>query len=186
MILNRNIILRDQEAKLVLWCAPNNSFIKLNVDGAHDINCLFGCGGIVRDGHGSWIGGFSICIGSYSPLMDEIWSIFIGLKMVKELGFRRIEVETDSSRAVDCISRNNRMHMAAGIFLSQIKLLMTSFEVVDIHHNYRETNSCARLFALEAKKFKGDTTFYGKLPSWLVHLVEKDSRDEPSSRFVAL
>lgn len=95
--------------------------------------------------------------------MAEIWSIFIGLKLVDDLGFRRVEVETDSSKAVECITRGNNKNMIAGSLVAQINSMMTRFDIVDIHHNYREANDCANLLTFQGKKLKGGTIFYGYL-----------------------
>ncbi|XP_058742462.1 uncharacterized protein LOC131614950 [Vicia villosa] len=116
--------------------------------------------------------------------MAEIWSIYIGLKLVGDLGYKRVEVETDSSKAVECISKGGNVNMAAGSLVNQIKNLM--FDIVDMHHNYREANKCANLLAHEGKKVLGDTIFYGDIPPWLVHLVDGDSSGITSARLIAL
>ncbi|XP_061358050.1 uncharacterized protein LOC133302308 [Gastrolobium bilobum] len=58
------------------WRPPDLGWCKLNVDGAVKTNHrVASCGGLVRDDKGGWITGFSYYIGSYSPLMAELWAI---------------------------------------------------------------------------------------------------------------
>ncbi|XP_061358051.1 uncharacterized protein LOC133302309 [Gastrolobium bilobum] len=64
------------------WRPPDLGWCKLNVDGAVKTNHrVASCGGLVRDDKGGWITGFSYYIGSYSPLMAELWAIMKGLQI---------------------------------------------------------------------------------------------------------
>ncbi|KAJ1432556.1 Reverse transcriptase-like [Sesbania bispinosa] len=57
--------------KLVCWCGPEEDWIKFNVDGS--VRCRSaGCGGVMRDHYGNWMGGFSFNMGSSSVLMAEL------------------------------------------------------------------------------------------------------------------
>src|SRR4051812_47717032 len=103
ILLKRTVMDRDLSQQRVRWCAPDHSFVKLNVDGAHDNNGISGCGGILRDHHGGWLGGFSKNIGICSVFMAEAWGLYIGVKHAIELGFKKVVIETDSRKVVDSI-----------------------------------------------------------------------------------
>lgn len=98
MLISHRIMVREKAEKFVKWMPPRMSFMKVNVDGAHDTSGISGCGGIICYEHGTWHGGFFIGIGICSVLVAELWSILVGLRMAKDLGYRRIEVESDSKR----------------------------------------------------------------------------------------
>ncbi|CAI8590821.1 unnamed protein product [Vicia faba] len=124
--------------------------------------------------------------GCCSSLMAEIWSIFVGLKLVDTLGYVKVEVETDSKTVVDSVMQRDNKKLVTCNLVLQIRSLMAKFEVVELHHNFRETNKCVNILAKEGKSLKGDTIFYQEIPRWLVHLVERDTSGEYSTRIVVL
>lgn len=88
--------------------------------------------------------------------MAELWSIFIGIKLVFKLGFVKVEIESDSYRAIECIKEKNKKkkHLLVGNLVSSISRMLSQFEDLDLHHIYKEANKCANLLALEGKKLK--------------------------------
>ncbi|XP_058775278.1 uncharacterized protein LOC131649534 [Vicia villosa] len=187
-MVNKNMIMeRYHTVKLVHWCTPKHGFVKLNIDGAHDHNGLSGSGGIIRDSHGTWIGGFSNCIGSCSPLMAELWSVYLGIKLVLDLGYLKVEVESDAIRAVDCIKMQERnKNKLVESLVSNIVRSLSLFEEVEIKYVYREANNCANLLAREGKKLRGDTIYYSHPPPWLLTSLEEDRSFLASPKIISL
>ncbi|KAK8480602.1 hypothetical protein V6N11_013715 [Hibiscus sabdariffa] len=54
--------------------------------------------GVFRDESGGWLLGFSRYVGRSSVLVIELWAICDGLRHTWEVGFRGIELETDTRR----------------------------------------------------------------------------------------
>lgn len=141
--INNRLMDPNKEKIFLKWIPLKNSFVKLNVDGTHSSKGLSGCGGIVRDDKGTCIGGFLKCIGYCIALLAELWSIHIGLKRVTDIGYSRVVVESNSRKAVELIMQEATKGTIAGNLVMQIKRQMSSFEVVEIIHNFRKTNKCA-------------------------------------------
>ncbi|MCI77091.1 Heat shock 70 kDa protein, partial [Trifolium medium] len=49
-----------------------------------------GCGGIIRDSMGVWIGDYAKGLGSCSVEVAEIWGAWEGLKLAWELGYKHV------------------------------------------------------------------------------------------------
>ncbi|KAL4359500.1 hypothetical protein AHAS_Ahas08G0083600 [Arachis hypogaea] len=91
---------------LVRWKPPKLGWVKLNVDGARkEEDRTAGCGGLIRNHKGEWIGGFEARIEEQGSITHvEIWKILKGMEMAWDLGMQRI-IETDSKEFYDCINR---------------------------------------------------------------------------------
>ncbi|CAN0923503.1 Putative ribonuclease H protein At1g65750, partial [Linum grandiflorum] len=86
------------------WSPPNQGWVKLNVDGSVNSNSQSAAIGVVlREEHGTWIGGFCCWIASQDTLHSELRALRNGLTWVKLLGYRQVLVETDSLTAVQLI-----------------------------------------------------------------------------------
>ncbi|MCI23311.1 ribonuclease H protein, partial [Trifolium medium] len=59
-----------------------------------------GCGGIIRDSDGHWIGSFAKSLGTCSAYVAELWGIFEGLKYARRLGYDAVELNVDSTVVV--------------------------------------------------------------------------------------
>nr|KYP50870.1 Putative ribonuclease H protein At1g65750 family [Cajanus cajan] len=83
------------------WIRPPNNTLKLNCDGAVDGNAHAACGGVLRDCLGKFIFGFAGKIGTCSVLQAELWAIFHGLRIIKEMNLKgNFLIESDSEIAV--------------------------------------------------------------------------------------
>ena len=91
---------------LISWCPPEVDWVKLNVDGSMsaEMNSIAG-GGVVRDRSESWVTGFALKIVTGSVLEAELWGILEGLKLVWQMGFRKVVVDSDSKSAVELLSK---------------------------------------------------------------------------------
>jgi hypothetical protein len=81
----------------ISWKPPMEEWVKLNTDGAYKEGRVAGCGGVIRDSNGVWKGGFAKNLGICSAYVAELWGVLEGLKHARSLGFKRIELEVDSS-----------------------------------------------------------------------------------------
>ena len=60
--------------------------------------------GILRDWWGNWIAGTAVKLRNISVPVVEIWGIFKNLNLAWISGFRKVEMETDSTSAYNLIT----------------------------------------------------------------------------------
>ncbi|MCI28245.1 ribonuclease H protein [Trifolium medium] len=65
---------------MIGWKPPVEGWVKVNIDGACKSESVAGCGGIIRNNRGGWLGGFAKHIGSCSAFVAELWGVLEGLK----------------------------------------------------------------------------------------------------------
>ena len=80
---------------------------KLNIDGLV-IGCMeqSGCGGVVRDKHGSWVAGFTRHVGATNSFATELWGLRDGLLLCSSLNISFLIVEIDAKVIVDVIKNS--------------------------------------------------------------------------------
>ncbi|KAE8686354.1 hypothetical protein F3Y22_tig00111069pilonHSYRG00117 [Hibiscus syriacus] len=77
---NELIIPQDNQVDLI-WRAPPHGWVALNTDGAvSSSSSLDATGGLIRDCHGTCLGGFIRPLGVTTALQAELWGLFEGLK----------------------------------------------------------------------------------------------------------
>ncbi|KAE8683537.1 hypothetical protein F3Y22_tig00111201pilonHSYRG00131 [Hibiscus syriacus] len=89
------------------WSPPPRGWMCLNTDGA--VATLDGrgsIGGVIRNSNGEWITGFTKNMGTTSILHAELWSIYEGLLIVRNLGIHRLWIQSDSSRAFKLVGES--------------------------------------------------------------------------------
>lgn len=57
-------------------------------------------GGVLRDGDGGWVHGFSLNIGFCSAPLAELWGVYYGLFLAWDRRIRNLELEVDSETVV--------------------------------------------------------------------------------------
>jgi hypothetical protein len=69
-----NIVLstRQQMEIDIAWQQPEEGWVVLNTDGASRRDVAAGCGGLLRNSNGQWIGGFSRHLGMCSAYFAEL------------------------------------------------------------------------------------------------------------------
>ncbi|KAF7808046.1 ribonuclease H [Senna tora] len=106
-----------------------------------------GCGGIIRDNYGNWIKGFVSNLGYASVLSVEIWGIYHGLVTAWNLGFRKVELESDSSQAIKMIQMLREAGSNLRPLQHKISCLLASDWEVKATHIPRNANGCADTIA---------------------------------------
>lgn len=66
--------------------------------------CVAGCGGLLHNGDGWWLGGFYIFLGSCSILKAEAWAVLEGMCLASDLGVELLEVDSDSLVLVNAVN----------------------------------------------------------------------------------
>ncbi|KAF7832914.1 RnaseH [Senna tora] len=106
-----------------------------------------GCGGIIRDNHGNWIKGFVSNLGYVSFLSVELWGIYHGLVTAWNLGFRKVELESDSSQASKMIQTLREAGSNLHPLQHKISCLLARDWEVKATHIPRNANGCANTIA---------------------------------------
>jgi len=108
---------------------------------------MAGCGGVLRDDNGKWICGFSKWLGVCSAYVAELWGVLEGLKMARERGFHKVELDVDSKVVVsNLVDGKGGPVTGLSLLTNIISLLELNWEV-RICHTFREANSFADALA---------------------------------------
>ena len=66
----------------IRWEKPDLGWVKLNTEGStFDLLNAMGCGGLIRDDQGNWLGGFLRHIGHTNSFIAEVWALRDGLQL---------------------------------------------------------------------------------------------------------
>lgn len=87
--------------RMIAWTPPSVGWVKLNMDGAlHGNPSLATGGGVLRDGEGQWIQGFTLNIGVCSAPLAELWGVYYGLYLAWDKRIAKLELDVDSEMVV--------------------------------------------------------------------------------------
>ncbi|CAK8570698.1 unnamed protein product [Lathyrus sativus] len=147
---------------------------KLNMGGACIEGVSAGCRGLVINEEGCLMGGFSKNAGSCSSYMAELWGLLEGLIFILDLGFRRAEVNTDSSEIVVEINQGRSRRSDRVELLRKIESLLDRFdEVVDLR-TFREANQCVDALAKTGCRSNEDMHWFSTASSFIEQLLLED------------
>ena len=92
----------------VRWERPQGGWACLNTEGAVVRNLgRAGCGGLIRNEHGEWLGGFSRSIGCSNSFMAELWGLRDGLNLCNEMQLSVVDVQLDAKAVISLSIRKN-------------------------------------------------------------------------------
>ncbi|XP_017223083.1 uncharacterized protein LOC108199588 isoform X1 [Daucus carota subsp. sativus] len=126
---------------LVCWRKPEKGFIALNADGASQ-NGIAAGGGILRDHTGKHISNFYNNYGTGSVFIAESKAILDGLSICKELGYNKIQLQTDSRQATLCFGRRSKSSLSEQSIWDEIYKFQDELSI-EILHVCREGNKMA-------------------------------------------
>ncbi|KAL4355977.1 hypothetical protein AHAS_Ahas09G0040600 [Arachis hypogaea] len=108
------------------------------------------CCGLIRDCQGRMIAGFMMNLGNCSITLAELWGLYAGIKLARELGIGKLLVETDFLCASNFVQNMAPSRIAGTPLLRAIKLFLAHPWDVCVSYVYRERNFCADLLAKKA------------------------------------
>lgn len=130
------------------WMKPPLGWFKLNTDGSSiQQRKVAGGGGVLRDGFGNWVVGFSIGFDFRSSVFAELSALRGGLIIAKSLGIKKIVVELDAKVVVSLITNSSKTKKSINSTVMDCKNLLQGFEEYIIQHTYREGNRVADVLA---------------------------------------
>lgn len=140
--------LKKTRVVFVKWMKPPLGSFKLNTDGSSvQQRKVAGGGGVLRDGFGNWVVGFSIGFDFRSSVLAELSALRAGLIIAKSLGIKKIVVELDAKVVVSLITNSSKTKKSINSSVMDCKNLLQGFEEYIIQHNYREGNRVADVLA---------------------------------------
>jgi len=129
----------------IRWDPPNGYWRALNTDSAARGNLgLAGARGVLRDGTGAWIIGFSEHLGHCSAIKAEIRDVLRGLKIAKEECTHKLWLQVDSMVVVSMLTTSTKGNPEYNNLIHQCKALLDwgGWEV-KISHCFRKANQVA-------------------------------------------
>ncbi|KAF7825260.1 ribonuclease H [Senna tora] len=166
----------------IKWILPNNSIIEINVDGSRwDHSGGIACGGVFRDQHGRWMGGFAKKLGSGNSLLAEVWGIKLGLDMAWNWNLRNIELEADSLMALKLIKEGVINTHTLSPLILEIRSMLTRHWQVKLSHTFKEGNRLADAIANFAHSLSFDICILEHPPDFCKQVLADDARGNVSA-----
>ncbi|GMI88940.1 hypothetical protein HRI_002563300 [Hibiscus trionum] len=136
-----------EERPAINWSCPPPDWIKANTDGAAKLSSgRASVGGVLRSSAGLWILGFFRKVGSCTALISELWGIHDVLIHAWRLGFRRVEVESDSLEAIRIVTKASVVLHGHGLVAAILLMLDWDCEI-RFRHIRRDGNMIADALA---------------------------------------
>ncbi|GAU51253.1 hypothetical protein TSUD_412460, partial [Trifolium subterraneum] len=167
----------QKELKDIKWIYPAKGWVCLNTDGAAKSDTgIAGCGGILRNDNGIWICGFSKFLGNTSAYMAEVWGLYEGLSMARNLGIERLEVQVDSEVLVMATKKDGTGCTMSWNIMRRIRALLDLNWEVRIKHIFCEGNRCADVLANMGCNQDAVWMPYQESPAELLQVLSDDFR----------
>ncbi|KAK9036869.1 hypothetical protein V6N11_021793 [Hibiscus sabdariffa] len=126
-----------------VWSRPPLGWICLNVDGTVSPSTGMGsASGLFRDNDGRWLLGFGKLLGVTSPLIAELWAIYVGLKIAWDNGFEYIQIQSDCLEADKLLLDPNRSRSSLSL-VRAIDLFRRKCWVTEVIWISRDANKLA-------------------------------------------
>lgn len=131
------------------------------------------CGGLLQDHEGVSKGGFSKYVRSSNAILAEFQGVFEGLKLTKQLGCTKVEMNVDSIEVVRAIEEGVVEYIDCVVILRRIKELVLLMEVGMVSHVFRYANECANLLANQGCLEKS-FIYYDRPPLFIKSFMDYD------------
>ncbi|KAJ7971564.1 Ribonuclease H [Quillaja saponaria] len=165
---------------------PEPGIVKINTDGASKQNGLFSsCGGVIRGELGNWIADFSANLGVGSNSKAEHFGILYGLELAWKMGFRKVQLESDSSAMLELISKGSTTYHPHFPIIQECRNLISKYWSIQLGHVYREGNYVADWLANLRVSLQIGYHLWDKPPDGLSLLLLHDILGIAQCRIVA-
>ncbi|XVF16288.1 hypothetical protein REPUB_Repub10bG0018300 [Reevesia pubescens] len=168
----------------ITWSKPSLQAVKLNVDASVNIGSGVALAGVIRDNKGAWLSGFSSNIGICSTITAELWAVYKGLHLCWDLGYKSVELETNSMQAVNKITTTPSKYDTNGNLLVAIQDIMKRNWQCIVKHVYRKANTCVDWMAKNAASFIHTLQVFEEPPQGLDPLLMADALGVARSRYM--
>ncbi|CAN1157548.1 Putative ribonuclease H protein At1g65750 [Linum perenne] len=141
-------VLRDCRSARDFWIPAPDDWVTVNTDGSVlQPQSLAAGGGLVRDSHGNKIAAFSANFGRCSIMRAELRAAALGLEVAWNSGCRKVNIQVDSTAAINAIQGDPNSSGRHCQVLQQIRNLCDRDWTTAVTHTFREGNRVADLLA---------------------------------------
>ncbi|KAK8497391.1 hypothetical protein V6N12_018886 [Hibiscus sabdariffa] len=169
-----NVENRVEQGSNMKWISPAVGWVKLNVDALVEPNTSrVGIGGLIRDDRGCWRAGFARFIGRCSVLLAEMWAIYEGLLHAWSLGYRKVELESDSLVATRIVKCESGILNNSALVASIRKMLNKDWHVI-VHHVTRNRNHVADKLSRRGREGQRKTDLMLEAPEEISSIVMEE------------
>ncbi|XVF06929.1 hypothetical protein REPUB_Repub06bG0093400 [Reevesia pubescens] len=157
----------------------------MNVDGsARGHPGSAASGGVIRNAHGDWLGGFTHRVGISYILTAELWAIFHGLQLCWDRGYRKIELESDSLVAIQKLGIKTSLSDPHIHIIDAIKEFQQHDWICNIKHVHREANHYADWMATHFDNLSLGLHIFSSPPIGISHCFLADMSSLAWPRFM--
>ncbi|XP_057426348.1 uncharacterized protein LOC130719758 [Lotus japonicus] len=136
------------------WLRPAVDVVKVNVDAAVGRDKMAGFGMVARDNAGEVLAAAAkFPTLALSPIVAEALSLRWAMELSVDLGFRRVQFETDCLPLFQAWKKANGTSYIFSI-IYDCRSLFSAFDYVDFSFVRRQGNSCADYLARRASTFQ--------------------------------
>ncbi|KAK9038428.1 hypothetical protein V6N11_023298 [Hibiscus sabdariffa] len=161
---------------------PAPDWVCLNVDASiSPITGIGSIGGVLRDAAGAWICGYQKCVGKVSILQAELWSVLVGLQVVRTFDFARLQVQSDNSHAIKLLLDSSTIGNSMPL-VRAIGLLRQEFWQIDFRWIPREKNMVADCLPKLPTPPQFRLSVISDIPEAAVPFLDRDRDGPPYSR----
>ena len=177
----------ERVERMIAWIPPMGEWVKVNTDGAcRGTIGLATAGGVLRDGSGHWLGGFSFNIGVCTVPLAKLWGVYYGLYMAWERRCVRLELEVDSELVLGFLKDGIIDSHPLSFLVRLCHDFISRDWVVRISHVYREANRLADGLANYAFTLPLGLHIFDHAPSFVESIVEDDVRGTAFPRHIRM
>jgi ribonuclease HI len=148
------------------WLPPEESWHKVNVDGAFHSDSGRGGGGvIVRDHHGAFVSGACHFFPHTADAeCAELLACRRGVQLAQEMLIPKVILEVDSTGVAAKLLQSECDRSLNALLVEEIKELMNGFEEISVRSVRRTANEAAHILAKEGCVNKRCKTWFGVNP----------------------
>lgn len=159
----------------VRWGKPQAGWCCLSTDGfASASSGRAGCGGLIRDEQGEWVGGFPRRLGCLDSFIAELWGLRNGPMLCKNMNLNAVSVQLDAMSIVQLLTSPTITNLPVLPLINDCRQLISQIAQVRIVRCFCEANSCtdclARIGSVQERPF----LLYQDLPVDLLELLCSD------------
>ena len=129
------------------WTPPPPEFVKINFDGSVLRDSTTSMGFTIRNELGKVIHVGTKRGRDASPLLTEALAMQFACCEASRLGYERIYLEGDNISVINAVLGIGRDQWEIDIIISDVRVILSSFQEVHIGHIFREANTAADMVA---------------------------------------
>jgi ribonuclease HI len=161
---------------VIMWLPPSEGFIKLNIDGsAFGTPSCGAIGGVFRNSHAQFLGGFSQNIGHATCLEAELCAAMYAIEKLLALNWKNVWLESDSLMVVRFFSSSTHVPWKFRTRWNKCMLLDSHLNC-SCSHIHREGNHAADALARNGQNLPVSFSHWWPTPSsFLSKFLNQDS-----------